>query len=145
MAGGMGSDVYYVYNVGERIIEAAGEGTGTDTVLASVGYTMGAGQAVEMLRADAGTTGLTLGGNGFNNNIASGGGNDRVTGGDGSDKLAGGVGGDTLSGGAGTDKLTGDIGNDIFLFDSEFIGVTNVDTIADFTAADDVIQPTFRV
>jgi Ca2+-binding RTX toxin-like protein len=120
MAGGLGDDLYYVDNVGDRVIEAAGEGT--DTVLAGIGYTLGAGQEVERLRAHAGMTGLALGGNAFDNTIA------------------GGDGDDTLSGGAGNDRLVGDLGNDIFRFDSRFIGVTNVDTVADLNAADDVIQ-----
>jgi Ca2+-binding RTX toxin-like protein len=147
MAGGTGNDVYRVDNVGDRTIEAVGEGT--DTVLARIGYTLGAGQAVERLRADAGMTGLTLGGNAFNNNIQGGDGNDTLTGGDGIDKLGGGGGDDTLSGGngndkltggIGNDKLTGGIGNDIFLFDSAFIGVANVDTVADFDTAHDRIE-----
>lgn len=120
MTGGIGNDVYHVDDVGDRAIDAVGEGT--DTVYARIDYTLGADQEVERVRANAGAAGLVLGGNGFNNTILGGAGND------------------TLSGGGGNDKLTGDLGSDIFRFDSAFIGVANVDTVADFSAVNDMIE-----
>lgn len=138
MTGELGNDVYYVDNAGDRTIEESGEGT--DTAIASASYRLEAGQSVEKLRADVGASGLTLIGNAINNNIAGGDGDDTLVGGDGIDKLGGGAGDDRLSGGDGNDKLTGDLGNDVFRFDRPFIGVENIDTVADFNAADDVIQ-----
>ena len=75
---------------------------GTDTVYASVNYTLGAGQEIEFLRANAGATGLTLTGNELANTIcrrqrrrhaqSAAGGNDTLNGGDGNDGLDGGPG-----------------------------------------------------
>jgi Ca2+-binding RTX toxin-like protein len=120
LAGGTGNDIYYVDNAGDQVVEAVGEGT--DTVYASVDYALGAGQEVEFLRANAGATGLTLTGNGLNNT------------------LVGAAGNDTLDGGAGNDLLVGGAGNDTFIFNTQFVGVTNVDTITDYNVANDSIQ-----
>ena len=60
MAGGTGNDTYFVDNAGDVVTEAVGEGT--DTILASVSYTLAAGSEVEKLTA-TGSTGLTLTGN----------------------------------------------------------------------------------
>jgi Ca2+-binding RTX toxin-like protein len=107
MAGGDGNDTYYVDVAADRVSEAAGEGT--DTVWAGVSYTIGAGEAVEALRANAGTTGLTLTGNAFTRTIA---------GNAGDDTLIGGTGNSTLDGGAGADAMAGGAGNDIYYVDN---------------------------
>ena len=99
--GGAGNDTYYVDNSGDTVTEAVGGGN--DTVYASVNYTLQAGQEVENLIANAGTTGLTLTGNEFNNTITGGAGNDTLNGGAGNDTLDGGAGADTMAGGAGND------------------------------------------
>ena len=83
MSGGLGNDVFYVDDVGDQVLEAAGEGT--DTVFAAVDYTLAGGEEVERLRANAHATGLALGGNGFNNTIVGGAGGDTLAGGDGND------------------------------------------------------------
>ncbi|WP_232628224.1 FG-GAP-like repeat-containing protein [Methylobacterium sp. Leaf118] len=101
MDGGTGDDSYTVDNAGDRVIEAA-EG-GTDTVSAAVGFTLGAGQAIEVLRAHAGATGLTLTGNERANRILGNAGADALNGMDGADRLDGGTGADRMEGGAGDD------------------------------------------
>jgi Ca2+-binding RTX toxin-like protein len=58
----------------------------------------------------------------------------------GNDILMSGLGDDTLSGGLGNDILTGGGGADTFVFDSLLNARTNVDTITDFSHADDTIQ-----
>ncbi len=110
MAGGAGNDTYFVDNAGDVVNEAAGQGT--DTVFASVNYSLSAGQEIEFLRANAGATGLSLTGNEFAN------------------RLVGSAGNDTLNGGGGTDSLGGMGGNDIFRFLAGF----GQDTITDLTA-----------
>ena len=110
MAGGAGNDTYFVDNAADVVNEAVGQGT--DTVMASVNYSLTAGSEIEFLRANAGATGLSLTGNALVN------------------RLVGGAGNDTLDGGAGNDSLGGGAGNDIFKFLAGF----GQDTITDFTA-----------
>ncbi|HET7882024.1 MAG TPA: hypothetical protein VFL55_14150, partial [Acetobacteraceae bacterium] len=107
MAGGTGNDSYLVDNVGDVVTENVGEGT--DTVFASVNYTLTAGSEIEFLRANAGAAPLALTGNEFSNTIVGGTGNDT---------LVGGAGNDTLNGGAGADSMAGGTGNDVYLVDN---------------------------
>jgi hypothetical protein len=67
-------------------------------------------------------------------------GNDRLHGEDGNDRLEGGEGHDLLAGGLGRDVLTGGTGQDAFVFDTKPHKSTNVDTITDFSHADDTIR-----
>lgn len=60
--------------------------------------------------------------------------------GGGADTLNGNAGNDTLSGGAGSDTLNGGIGSDLFRFDAVLNATTNMDTIIDYSIADDTIQ-----
>jgi Ca2+-binding RTX toxin-like protein len=71
-----------------------------------------------------------LHGNDVRNILIGGAGNDAIKGNGGNDTLAGGLGQDTLHGGAGAD---------MFLFDTLPGATGNVDSILDFSAADDVI------
>ncbi|MBI3901521.1 MAG: hypothetical protein HY306_01030, partial [Nitrosomonadales bacterium] len=94
MTGGGGNDTYYVDNVSDTIIENANIGLGgTDTVIASISYTLGAGLENLTLVTQAGTgvagagTGLTAVGNAGNNIIT-----DSTTG---TNTLVGGAGNDT--------------------------------------------------
>jgi Ca2+-binding RTX toxin-like protein len=144
MNGGKGSDAYLVDDADDVIIDAVesdvapGKGrgltpSGTDTVYAGVSYTLEGGVSVEVLQADAGTTGLTLKGNAFAQTIVGGGGKDT---------LKGEAGADVLNGGKGSDTLSGGTGSDVFFFDGK-LGSGNVDTIGDFSNAagsDDSIQ-----
>jgi len=63
-------------------------------------------------------------------------GNDSLSGGTGNDALYGNLGNDTLTGGGNLDYLSGGAGNDSFVFYSPTLGL---DTIADFSVADDTI------
>ncbi|WP_426955559.1 hypothetical protein [Muricoccus radiodurans] len=89
LVGGAGSDIY---TVGAGDIVQEGAGGGTDIVYASTNYTLGAGQEIEYLFANAGSTGLVLTGNALAN---------QITGGAGADTLAGGAGNDIYYIGAG--------------------------------------------
>lgn len=94
MYGGAGNDTYYVNSGSDFVYEAVGGGV--DTVIASVGYTLNAGQEIEVLRAAAGAPGLSLVGNALANTILGRDGNDALDDG-------GGAGADILKGGAGND------------------------------------------
>jgi Ca2+-binding RTX toxin-like protein len=83
LVGGAGDDIYYVDNAGDAVRENAGEGG--DVVWASTSWTLGAGQAVEVIRANAGGTGITLTGNELANWLVSGAGEDTLAGGLGND------------------------------------------------------------
>jgi Ca2+-binding RTX toxin-like protein len=89
MAGGIGDDTYFVNSAGDGITEIPG--AGTDLVVASVGWTLGA--ALENLTLTGGV-GLI----GIGNELAN-----VITGTEGNDSLRGGAGNDTLIGGAGND------------------------------------------
>jgi Ca2+-binding RTX toxin-like protein len=119
--GNNGSDLYFVDNSGDRVIETI-VSTSTaekDTVKASVTYTLSPN--VEDLEL-TGTANLDGTGNisankitgNVGNNILNGNeGNDTLDGGlRGQDSLSGGAGNDTLIGGSDRDSLTGDAGND---------------------------------
>ncbi len=120
MAGGAGNDTYNVDNANDTITEAVGGGT--DTVFASVNYTLTVGQEIEKLIGNAGATGLILTGNAAVNQIVGNSGND------------------TINGGAGNDTLTGGNGADTFVFNTALNAATNVDAITAFLAVDDTID-----
>ncbi|WP_426955242.1 family 16 glycosylhydrolase [Muricoccus radiodurans] len=103
LAGGAGNDLYYV-GAGDLVQEGAGGGT--DIVYASTSYTLGAGQEIEFLIANAGSTGLTLTGNQIANQLWGGGGADTLIGGGGDDLYYVGA-GDSVqeSAGGGTDTI----------------------------------------
>jgi len=136
--GGSGDDRFHADTAADQIVEAVGGGS--DTVYASVGYSLAAGVEVEFLRANAGTIGLALAGNEFANTLLGGDGGDTLIGGAGNDTLKGGIGADLLDGGLGNDILNGGDGVDSFTFTTTLGGAGNVDAIRDFTVADDVIQ-----
>ena len=96
MIGGFGDDTYTVDNVGDQVIELAGQGT--DTVNSAVTYSL-AGQFAEN---------LTLTGTGSTN--ATGNGSDNV--------LIGNIGNNVLDGGIGADTLSGGLGDDTYVIDS---------------------------
>jgi Ca2+-binding RTX toxin-like protein len=91
MIGGTGNDLYYVDHAGEMIVENPGEGT--DTVHASISYTLGAN--LENLTL-TGSANINATGNGSDNAIVGNSGNNNLTGLGGADTLDGGAGIDTV-------------------------------------------------
>lgn len=127
MEGGDGGDTYHVDNAGDTVIETAG-GSGADTVISTISYTLGQGVEKLVLKGPAALDGT---GNGLNNAITGtekanhlqgldgndslfgAQGNDRLEGGSGNDRLEGGLDRDTLEGGDGNDWLDGGQGSDV--------------------------------
>ncbi len=106
MIGGTGDDVYYVDNLADVVQE--GVDGGTDTVIASVNWTMSAN--VESVRLTGAAHVMT--GNAQNNSLVGASGNDTLDGGEGNDILLGGDGNDRLISSSGMDTLAGGSGDD---------------------------------
>src|ERR1043166_2654516 len=134
MAGGTGNDLFAVDNLGDIIIENAGEGNDTAYVVVS-GYTLGANVEGGIIGI---TTGATLTGNGSNNGLFGNAGNDTLNGGGGNDTLDGGAGADTLVGGTGNDTYFVDnLGDVIIENPNEGTDTVNV-VVSGYTLADNV-------
>ncbi|WPB86022.1 hypothetical protein [Sediminicoccus rosea] len=131
MEGGLGNDVYGVGTLGDVVIEAANGGT--DTVKASVSYTLTA--HVERLSLN-GSAALDGTGNELANLLTGNGGANRLAGLDGKDTINAGSGDDVLLGGMGADLLAGGLGADAFHFGSALEGG---DRITDFVSGTDVL------
>jgi Ca2+-binding RTX toxin-like protein len=100
MRGGAGNDTYYVDAAGDSIVESASEGT--DTVVASVSYTLTSN--VENLTLTGSAVSGT--GNTLNNT------------------LQGNAAGNVLNGGVGSDTLKGGAGNDTYYIDTAADSIT---------------------
>lgn len=93
MAGGAGNDTYVVDDAGDTVTDTAG----TDTVEASVNYTLGTGMELLFLTGTGDINGV--GNTGINTITGNGGSN-------------------TLNGGTGADTLVGGDGNDFYVVDN---------------------------
>jgi Ca2+-binding RTX toxin-like protein len=132
MKGGLGDDTYVVNDVGDVVIESAGQGL--DTVKSSVTYALSVNVENLVLTgvAPINGTGNTLG------NV--------LTGNAAANVLTGGAGNDTLIGGGGADTLIGGDGNDVYVVDASTViikesasaGVDEVVASVSYTLASNV-------
>ena len=138
LVGGLGNDTYFVDDIQDMIVEAAGEGS--DVVAAGFSYGLGGGVSVELMTTGwiGGTASIALTGNELGNEIWGNDGTNNIHGGAGNvtDSLLGFGGNDVLNGGAGLDLLIGGTGQDSFAFTS---AIDAADIVADFSSADDTI------
>lgn len=127
MYGGLGNDTYYVDNVGDSVVENAGEGI--DTVIVKItNYTLGAN--LENINISNRTQAVTAIGNELDNVIVAKGNYTAWNGtGNGygvSDIVDGGAGADTMSAGGGSDTYYVDNVGDVII---ENAGEGNADTV----------------
>jgi Ca2+-binding RTX toxin-like protein len=108
MQGGVGNDAYNVDSTGDVVSELSN--AGTDTVFASISYTLGNNVESAVLN---GTVGLNLTGNSLANYLTGNAGVNIISGGGGNDYLDGRGGADTLVGGAGNDAYIIDNAGDV--------------------------------
>ena len=141
MYGGLGDDFYYVDNAGDTVAESSDTVSGgTDTVNATVSYTLG--NYVENLTL-SGSAAINGTGNALANKIIGNGAANVLSGGDGADTLVGGLGSDTLVGGQGKDVLEGGGGSDVFVFNATSeSGTTSAawDVVNDFVRGQDKVD-----
>ncbi|MEG5057909.1 calcium-binding protein [Microcoleus sp. A2-C5] len=143
IGGGPGNDAI-VSGAGNDVVSG---GDGDDRIFGGKGNDLLDGGAGNDLVSGERGNDTVLGGSG-NDTVFGGEGNDVVGGGDGNDLLYGGKGNDTVDGGAGNDLISGDRGSDVLtggagsdtFYFSGFGGDFGVDTITDFTPAEDKIK-----
>lgn len=115
LIGGTGNDSYTVDSSLDVVTEAANEGT--DTVYASIDFTLGANLENLTLTGSSAINGT---GNTFNNTITGNSTNNTLSGSDGNDTLSGGDGNDTLNGGSGADQFRLSSSNNAFAMIQDF-------------------------
>ncbi|GAB4066246.1 M10 family metallopeptidase C-terminal domain-containing protein [Ancylobacter sonchi] len=115
MSGLAGDDSYVVDNLGDVVVEAAGEGTDLVYVRVS-GYVLPAN--VENARAENGRGDIEIRGNELGNVLAGNLDGNALYGNAGADTLYGSVGNDHLDGGTGPDAMVGGSGDDTYIVDN---------------------------
>ncbi len=120
MIGGRGNDTYLVDHAGDEVVENAGEGT--DRVISSIDYSLGAN--VEHLTLTGGAISGT--GNALRNTIVGNAANNVLSGGGEADSISGGDGNDLIDGGTGADSMTGGTGDDTYIVDSTSDRITEL-------------------
>lgn len=133
LLGGTGNDTYRVYSAGDEVVERAD--AGTDTVQASINYSLGAHVENLVLRASGDILGT---GNDLDNALIGNNGRNGLAGLAGQDTLVGLKGDDTLHGGAGADRLEGSEGAD------DLYGGRGKDWLEGNGGADDFIFTTLK-
>lgn len=119
MQGNNGDDTYLIDNSSDKVIEGSGVGSGVDSVISTVTFSL-VGQAIEKLTLN-GIGNINATGNTLANDIVGNGGANR------------------LEGDLGNDNLTGGGGADAFVFNTGLNALSNVDHIMDFSVVDDTI------
>ena len=139
--GGTGNDTLHGDDGDDTLSGTGGNdqlfgGSGLDNLNGGVGAdTLSGGLGNDTLFGATGNDTLT--GDNDNDTLLGAAGLDTLSGGIGTDTLLGGIDADQLEGGGGDDQLTGGGGADTFVF----LNLTNgIDTILDFTLAEDVID-----
>lgn len=132
MSGGAGNDVYVVDNVGDAVLENAGEGE--DTVRSSITYVLP--QNVEHLTL-TGSGAINGTGNSLNNTLTGNAGANVLDGGDGDDFIDGGAGADTMIGGMGDDSYVVNMVTDVVI-EAAGEGSDTVGTYVTYTLPDNV-------
>jgi Ca2+-binding RTX toxin-like protein len=116
-----GNDIYFVDNAFDVVTEFNAQGS--DSVIATTSYVLGAGTSVETLRTLGSASNYAV-------NLV---GNELVN------LVAGNAAANLLLGKAGSDTLIGYGGADTFHFDTA-LGAANIDTIMDYNVAADTVQ-----
>jgi len=141
--GGVGNDVYTVYNTSTVIIENVGEGD-TDIVYAHSAYTLS--NNIENLSLLVDAFSKNIGGNSLNNLLKGNIGSNVINGFAGNDTLDSDGGNDTLDGGTGDDVYVFSAGDDIDVINADASGtnkaiITDIDksNIAVYNSGSDLI------
>jgi Ca2+-binding RTX toxin-like protein len=141
MMGGVGNDRLYSREESDRLYGEDGNdrlsgSSGNDRLYGGGGSdSLGGGSGSDSLNGESGND--SLNGSSGNDNLIGGSGNDRLYGSFGDDSLSGGSGNDRLYGESGADILRSGTGNDVFIYNAIPSSPADIDTIRDFSVAND--------